>query len=124
MGEGTADDSLQRACEAMVSADVVPFLRARGFDVSGSSFERERGPLYDIFNFQADRHNGTMSWRGFFVNVGVGSAELGATIKLRRRSPGNADPRLVRRVGRGLRMHARRIYYFDSGYIQVERLAR
>lgn len=60
----------------MVSADVGPFLRARGFDVSGASFERERGPLYDMINFQANRHNGAMSWHGFFVNVGIGSAEV------------------------------------------------
>jgi len=33
MGEGTADGSLRRAYEAMVSFDVVLFLRARGFDV-------------------------------------------------------------------------------------------
>lgn len=76
MGEGTADGSLQRAYAVMVSADVGPFLRARGFDVAGSGFERDRGPLYDIINFQADRHNGTMSWHGFFVNVGIGSAEV------------------------------------------------
>ncbi|WP_232423266.1 DUF4304 domain-containing protein [Mycobacterium sp. 155] len=76
MVEGTADGSLQRAYEAMVSADVGPFLRARGFDVSGTSFERERGPLYDTINFQDDWHNGTMSWHGFFVNVGIGSAEI------------------------------------------------
>ncbi|WP_232006299.1 DUF4304 domain-containing protein [Mycobacterium sp. 852013-50091_SCH5140682] len=54
MGEGTTDGSLQRAYETMVSADVGPFLQARGFDVSGSSFQRERGPLYDMINFQAD----------------------------------------------------------------------
>jgi hypothetical protein len=76
MGRGTVDGSLQRAYEAMVSSDVGLFLRARGFDVSGSSFERERGPLYDMINFQADWHNGTMSWHGFFVNVGIGSAEV------------------------------------------------
>ena len=76
MGEGTADGSLQQAYETMVSADVGPFLRARGFDVSGSSLERKRGALYDMINFQADWHNGTMSWHGFFVNVGIGSAEV------------------------------------------------
>jgi hypothetical protein len=77
MDEGTADGSLQRAYEAMASSDVVPFLRARGFDSSGPSFERQRGPLYDMINFQADRHNnGTMSWHGLFVNVGIGSAEV------------------------------------------------
>jgi hypothetical protein len=76
MGDGTADGSLQLAYEAMVSSDVGPFLRARGFDVSGPSFERERGPLYDMINFQADWHNGTMSWHGFFINVGIGSAEV------------------------------------------------
>jgi len=76
MGEGTADGSLQWAYEAMVCSDVALFLRERGFDVSGPSFERERGPLYDTINFQADWHNGTMSWHGFFVNVGIGSAEV------------------------------------------------
>src|SRR3989442_13963760 len=76
MCEGTADSSLQRAYEAMVSSDVVLFLRARGFDVSGPSFERERGPFYDMIKFQADWHNGTMSWHGFFVNMGIGSAEV------------------------------------------------
>lgn len=78
MGEGMAVGSLRRAYEAMVSADVGPFLRSRGFDVSGPSFERKRGPLYDVINFQGDRHNGTMSWHGFFVNVGIGSAEIDA----------------------------------------------
>ncbi|WP_084357050.1 DUF4304 domain-containing protein [Mycolicibacterium wolinskyi] len=76
MGEGTAGGSLQQAYDAVVSDDVSPFLRARGFEISGSSFERERGALYDVIDFQADRHNGTMSWHGFFVNVGVGSAEV------------------------------------------------
>jgi Domain of unknown function (DUF4304) len=76
MGEGTANGSLQRAYEVMISADVGPSLRARGFDVSGSSYERKRGPLYDMINLQADRHNGTTSWHGFFVNVGIGSAEV------------------------------------------------
>ncbi|OMB98311.1 hypothetical protein A5733_08115 [Mycobacterium sp. NS-7484] len=76
MGEGTVNDSLQRAYEVMISADVGPFLRARGFDISDSSFTRERGPLYDVINLQPDRHNGTMSWHGFFINVGIGSAEV------------------------------------------------
>ena len=60
----------------MISADVGPFLRTRGFDASGSSFEPERGPLYDMINFQDDWHNGTMSWHGFFINVGIGSVEI------------------------------------------------
>ncbi|MGV0837838.1 DUF4304 domain-containing protein [Mycolicibacterium thermoresistibile] len=76
MGEGTANDSLQRAYEAMVSADVGPFLRARGFDISDSSFKRDRAPLYDMIDLQPDWHNGTMSWHGFFVNVGIGSTEV------------------------------------------------
>lgn len=60
----------------MVSADVGPFLQERGFDTSGSSFVRERGPLYDVIQFQADWHNGTMSWHGFFINVGIGSVAV------------------------------------------------
>lgn len=76
MGEGTVNGSLQLAYEAMISADVGPFLRARGFDISDSSFKRERGRLYDMIDLQPDRHNGTMSWHGFFVNVGIGSADV------------------------------------------------
>ncbi|KUI38472.1 hypothetical protein AU195_16110 [Mycobacterium sp. IS-1496] len=78
MGKGTVNDSLQRAYAAMVSADVGSFLRARGFDISDSRFERERGQLYDVIHLQPDRHNGTLSWHGFFVNVGIGSAEVDA----------------------------------------------
>ncbi|MFY1621283.1 DUF4304 domain-containing protein [Micromonospora sp. WMMD736] len=76
MGEGTADGSLQQAYEAMVSAEVGPFLRERGFDASDSRFQRRREPLYDMIDFQADWHNGSMPWHGFFVNVGVGSVEV------------------------------------------------
>ncbi|SEH77034.1 protein of unknown function [Mycolicibacterium rutilum] len=76
MGKGTVGDSLQRAYEAMVSADVGPFLHARGFAISDSRFERKRGSLYDVIHLQPNWHNGTMSWHGFFVNVGIGSAEV------------------------------------------------
>jgi len=76
MGEGTANGSLHGAYEAMVSADVGPFLRARCFNVSASTFERARGSLYDVINLQANWHNGTTSWHGFFVNVGIGSADV------------------------------------------------
>ncbi|WP_231984683.1 DUF4304 domain-containing protein [Mycobacterium sp. 852014-52144_SCH5372336] len=62
----------------MVSADVGPFLRARGFGISDRSFKRERGRLYDMIHLQPDWHNGTMSWHGFFVNVGIGSFEVDA----------------------------------------------
>ncbi|RAV11683.1 hypothetical protein DQP55_13765 [Mycolicibacterium sp. GF69] len=78
MGEGAVNGSLQRAYEAMVSGDVGPFLRARGFDISACSFKRERGPVYDMIYLQPDWHNGTMAWHGFFVNVGIGSAEVDA----------------------------------------------
>ncbi|WP_396917898.1 DUF4304 domain-containing protein [Mycolicibacterium sp.] len=79
MGGETVDGSLQRAYEEVISTNVGPFLRARGFEVSGSGFERERGPLYDMINLQGDWHNGTMSWHGFFINVGIGSAEIDTT---------------------------------------------
>lgn len=69
---------MQRAYEAVVSADVGPFLRARGFGTGGGSFKRERGPLYDMIHLQPDWHNGTMSWHGFFVDVGIGSVEADA----------------------------------------------
>lgn len=78
MGKGIFGSSLQRDYEVLVSAGIGPFLRARGFDASDSKFVRERGPLYDVIDLQPDRHNGTMSWHGFFVNVGIGSAEVDA----------------------------------------------
>lgn len=86
MGEGTAEGSLQRAYDVMISADVGPFLHDRGFDTSGASFKRERGPLYDVIEFQADWHNGTMSWHGVFVNVGIGAAEIDAACRGDQRS--------------------------------------
>lgn len=76
MGEGTVNGSLQRAYEAMVSADVGPLLHTGGFDISDPNFRRERGSLYDVIDLQADWHNGTMSWHGFFVNVAIGSTEV------------------------------------------------
>jgi len=53
-------------------------LKSRGFTKSGTTFSRTRGPLYDVINFQGDRWNGVTAWHGFFVNVGVGSADVDA----------------------------------------------
>ncbi len=78
MDEGTVSGALQRAYEDMISDDVGPFLCTRGFEISSdSNFIRERGGgLYDVIELQADWYNGTKSWHGFFVNVGIGSAEV------------------------------------------------
>ncbi|WP_238994641.1 DUF4304 domain-containing protein [Mycolicibacterium chubuense] len=60
----------------MLSTDVRSFLEKRGFTRSGTEFHRDRGALYDLIGFQENWHNGSMRWHGFFVNVGVGSAEI------------------------------------------------
>lgn len=73
-----AQSQLKRVYESVLSKDVRPFLKARGFTKSGPTFRRSRAPLIDMLNFQEDWHNGTMSWHGFFINVGLGSAEIDA----------------------------------------------
>lgn len=69
---------LRRSFEAMLSGVVDAFLSERGFNRSGNDFERHRGPLRDKVIFQNNWHNGVTRWHGFFVNVGVGSAEVDA----------------------------------------------
>lgn len=81
--------ALKRAYESVLSTEVVPALRSHGFTRSKNTFRRCRGPLYDVINFQANWNNGVTPWYGFFVNVGVGSAEID------RACPGH-DPALHR----------------------------
>ena len=69
---------LRRSFEAMLSGAVDAFLAERGFERLGNDFDRHRGPLRDRINFQNNWHNGVTPWHGFFVNVGVGSAEVDA----------------------------------------------
>lgn len=52
------------------------FLGKRGFVKAGNGFNRQRGALYDEIDFQENWHNGSVRWHGFFINVGVGSAEV------------------------------------------------
>ncbi|PRC48281.1 hypothetical protein C6A85_80635, partial [Mycobacterium sp. ITM-2017-0098] len=68
--------ALKRAYESVLCNDVVPALRPHGFTRCKNTFRRSRGPLYDVINFQANWNNGVTPWYGFFVNVGVGSAEI------------------------------------------------
>lgn len=77
---------LRRSFEAMLSGPVDAFLSQRGYQRSGSDFERRRGPLRDSINFQNNWHNGVTRWHGFFVNVGVGSVEVDAAC------PGHEPP--------------------------------
>ncbi|MBN3458017.1 DUF4304 domain-containing protein [Mycobacterium sp. DSM 3803] len=70
--------SFRRRFEVLLSEDVRPFLKARGFTRSGRAFRRQRGPLYDVVDFQGNRWNGVTPWHGFFVNIGVGSADVDA----------------------------------------------
>jgi uncharacterized protein DUF4304 len=62
----------------MLFTEVRSFLRSRGFTGSGNIFRRKRGPLYDMIGFQENWHNGVTPWHAFFINVGVGSAEIDA----------------------------------------------
>lgn len=68
--------SMKRAYESMLSTQVRHFLGERGFVKAGSGFNRQRGALYDVIEFQENWHNGSVRWHGFFINVGVGSAEV------------------------------------------------
>lgn len=69
---------LKRTYDAMLTADIGPFLHERGFTKSGNTFGRRRGPLYDMVGFQGNWHNGVTPWHGFFVNVGIGSVDIDA----------------------------------------------
>jgi len=68
--------ALKRAYESVLANEVVPTLRSHGFTRSKNTFRRSRGPLYDVINFQANWNNSVTPWYGFFVNVGIGSAEI------------------------------------------------
>lgn len=67
---------MKRAYERVVSDEVAPALRSRGFTRSENTFRRSRGPLYDVINFQDNWNNSVTPWYGFFVNVGIGSIEV------------------------------------------------
>ena len=71
--------TLKREFELLLSDGVRPFLRSRGFAKTGTTFRRHRESLYDVIGFQEDWHNGVRPWHGFFINVGIGSAEVDAT---------------------------------------------
>ncbi|WP_338856418.1 DUF4304 domain-containing protein [Gordonia hongkongensis] len=71
-------DRFRRQFDDVLSQRVRPNLRAHGFRKAGRIFRRERGPLYDMIGFQADKWNGVTQHFGAFVNVGVGSADMDA----------------------------------------------
>lgn len=74
-----AQNPQRRAFELLLSNDVRPYLKVRGFTKQRRTFQRRRGVLYDMIDFQGNRYNGVTPWHGFFVNVGVGSTEVDAT---------------------------------------------
>lgn len=63
---------------ALLSEQVRPFLKDRGFAKSGSTFRRRRGQLYDVINFQGSTVNGVGTLHRFYVNVGIGSTDVDA----------------------------------------------
>lgn len=69
---------LRALLEQALSSGVRPYLRSQGFTKHGRTFRRTRGPLYDMINFQGSKHNQFSTEHSFFVNVGVGSAEIDA----------------------------------------------
>ncbi|MGV9799741.1 DUF4304 domain-containing protein [Mycobacterium sp. NPDC003449] len=64
--------------DELLAEGVAPFLATHTFAQAESVFRRERGPLYDVIGFQSNRWNGLTPWYGFFVNIGVGSADVDA----------------------------------------------
>jgi hypothetical protein len=70
--------ALRRALDQLLSVQVRPFLKARGFAKSGRTFRRARDPLYDMINFQGSWWNGVAPSSTCFVNVGIGSTEIDA----------------------------------------------
>lgn len=68
--------AMKRAYESMLSTEVARVLGARGFVRIDNEFHRRRGALDDVIGFQENWHNGSVRWHGFFVNVGVASAEI------------------------------------------------
>lgn len=67
----------KRAFETMLSNEVRPFLKARGFTKNGHRFYRTRTPLYDQLGFQGNQYNNIRPF-GFFINIGVGSTDVDA----------------------------------------------
>jgi Domain of unknown function (DUF4304) len=61
---------------ALLTDEVRPFLKARGFAKSGPTFVRRRPPVYDVINFQGSSGNGLGAVHKFFVNVGMGSSAI------------------------------------------------
>lgn len=64
--------------EAVLSGDVRDLLKPLGFSKTARTFTRQRGPLWDMVNFQRNKYNRVTPYQSFFVNVGVGSSEIDA----------------------------------------------
>lgn len=75
-GRSASKLALKRAYEALLAEAVAPVLSQHRFIRSRNTFRRQRGPLYDVVNFQPNWNNSVTPWYGFFVNVGVGSVEI------------------------------------------------
>ncbi len=69
---------LRDTLDWMLSARIRPHLKAQGFTKSGRTFQRKRSPLWDSVNFQGSQWNNVTPYSAFFVNIGVGSAEIDA----------------------------------------------
>ncbi|MBX7449431.1 DUF4304 domain-containing protein [Mycolicibacterium sp. 3033] len=81
----------------MLSRDVAQFLGARGFVRIDNEFRRHRGALDDVIGFQENWHNGSVRWHGFFVNVGVASAEIDSACARQGRPRTRANRYLLQR---------------------------
>ncbi|WP_165612435.1 DUF4304 domain-containing protein [Mycolicibacterium fortuitum] len=72
---------MRRTLDQLLSQQVRPVLKQRGFTKSGRRFLRQRGPLYDLIDVQGSKWNAVTPHHGFFVNVGVGSTEIDAVYR-------------------------------------------
>ena len=61
---------------SLLTDEVRPFLKARGFAKSGPTFVRRRPPVYDVINFQGSQSNGLGTVHRSYVNVGMGSSVI------------------------------------------------
>jgi hypothetical protein len=87
-----AASALRSNFEWLLSEEVRPLLRSRGFTKYAKTFRRQRGELYDAINFQGKWHSPMPSSFGFSVNVGVGSSAVDASWQQPWRGPAPRHP--------------------------------
>lgn len=72
----TRAQMLRKMLDQVISDDVRPLLRERGFTGTRRVFRRQRGPMYDEIDIYGDKWNGINDFHTFAVFVGAGSTEI------------------------------------------------